>query len=193
MKPLPPWEVVEEEPLHDCAVFQVWRTRVRSPHSGGLHPIFRLAAPDWVNVVPLTDAGEVVLVRQFRHGSRRTTLEIPGGMVDPGESPEEAGRRELREETGYACTSLEAVGAVNPNPALFANAVHTFVARGAHRVGEPENQGAEHTVVVRVPEAALPGLLRAGEIDHALVVAALHFWRLADACAPVPNPETRGR
>ena len=181
MDELAPWEVVEEEELQDCAVFRVSRARVRSPHAGTLHSMFRLTAADWVNVVPLTGAGEVIMVRQFRHGSRRTTLEIPGGIVDPGESPEAAGRRELQEETGYACDRLEAVGAVNPNPALFTNRVHTYVAHGARRVGAPQNHGTEHTVVEAVPRAELPARVRAGEVDHALVIAALHFWLLSEA------------
>jgi 8-oxo-dGTP pyrophosphatase MutT (NUDIX family) len=180
----PPWEVIESEHLHDCRVFRLRRSLVRSPHSGQVHPFFQIDSGDWVNVVPLTAAGEIVMVRQFRHGSRRVTLEIPGGLVDPGEAPAEAARRELLEETGHRCAAIEPLGVLNPNPALFSNRLHTFVARGAERVAAPVNDGTEHTVVELVPRAEIPERLRAGEIDHALVVAGLHWWLLAEGEAP---------
>lgn len=176
-RPLP-WPLVASETLHDCAVFSVQRALVRSPRSGEAHPFFRIEADPWVNVVPRTADGRVVMVRQFRHGSRRVTLEIPGGVVDPGEAPEQAAARELLEETGYRAGRLRPLGTLNPNPALFGNAVHTFLAEDLVRVGEPSNPGHEETVVELVPEAELPARVRAGEVDHALVVAALHWWAL---------------
>jgi 8-oxo-dGTP pyrophosphatase MutT (NUDIX family) len=118
------------------------------------------------------------MVRQFRHGARRVTLEIPGGIVDPGEVPEEAAARELREETGYRAGRLRPLGVVNPNPALFGNTVHTFLAEDVERVDEVCNVGLEETVVELVPEVEIPDRLRAGEVDHALVIAALHWWEL---------------
>jgi 8-oxo-dGTP pyrophosphatase MutT (NUDIX family) len=143
-----------------------------------VHPFYRLDADAWVNVVPLTDDGQVVLVRQFRHGSDSLTLEIPGGIIDPGESPEEAGVRELLEETGYRPREVRPAGSLNPNPALFGNRVHTFVARGCHKVAEVRNEGSEETHVELVPLDSLRRLVREGEIDHALVVAALYRFEL---------------
>jgi 8-oxo-dGTP pyrophosphatase MutT (NUDIX family) len=176
-----PWTVVETRDVQDCDVFQVQRTLTRSPHGGEAVPFWRIEAADWVNVVPVTSAGEIVMVRQWRHGSRDVTLEIPGGIVDPGEAPAAAALRELREETGYAGGRLVAIGEVNPNPALFANRVHSYAAHGVERVGEVDNHGHEETVVELVPLADLDRRLRAGEIRHALVVAALHWFRLAEA------------
>jgi 8-oxo-dGTP pyrophosphatase MutT (NUDIX family) len=178
MRRPPPWPLLASETLHDCAVFTVERALVRSPRSGEAHPFFRIGADPWVNVVPRTADGLLVMVRQFRHGSRRVTLEIPGGIVDPGETPEEAGARELLEETGYRPARLRPLGAVNPNPALFGNVVHTFLAEDVERVGEVRNTGLEETWVELVPEAEIPERLRGGEIDHALVVAAFHWWAL---------------
>ena len=156
-------------------MFSVHADDARSPATGREHRFFRLAAGAWVNVVPLTRAGEIVLVRQYRHGARSLTWEIPGGMVDADESPVQAARRELREETGYGEGELVELGHVNPNPALFANRVHTYLARDVVRVGEPEADGTEDIEVAVVSRERLDALVATGQVDHALVIAAL-FW-----------------
>ena len=172
------WPEIEREPLADCRVFSVSRSRARSPHGGGEHDFYRIDASDWVNVVPLTPDGQVVMVRQYRHGSRAVTLEIPGGIVDPGETPAEAARRELLEETGYRAAGLEPTGGVNPNPALFGNRVHSFAAFDARPEREIRNGPTERTSVELLPLAGVDAALRAGRIDSALVVAAFHWLRL---------------
>ena len=157
---------------------------MESPLTGEPHPFYRIESPPWVNIVALTEAEELVLIRQFRHGSRVVTLEIPGGLVDPGETPEFAGGRELLEETGYRAGRLESLGSLNPNPALFANRVHMQVALDCVQEQEIQNTSTEHTMVELLPLAELPGVLREGGIDHALVVAALYafdLWRREQA------------
>ncbi|MCU0586279.1 MAG: NUDIX hydrolase [Desulfobacterales bacterium] len=82
-------------------------------------------------MIPLTPGREVVLIRQYRHGTREVTLEIPGGILEAGDTPSAAARRELGEETGYAAAEMISLGCVHPNPAFLENRCHTFLARNA--------------------------------------------------------------
>ncbi|HTO69331.1 MAG TPA: NUDIX hydrolase [Myxococcota bacterium] len=174
------WEEVERELLQDCRVFTVSRSTARSPSTGQPHPFYRIDSSDWVNIVALTRHDELVMVRQYRHGEARVTLEIPGGLVDAGESAAAAAARELLEETGYRAASVQRIGGVNPNPALFGNRTETFLARGVERVAEIQNGHTEETVVELVPRAELRARLRAGEITSALVIAALYWFELEE-------------
>ena len=178
MPVVPEWEELERELLQDCRVFTVSRTTARSPHTGEAHPFYRIDSADWVNVVALTPDDELVMVRQYRHGEGRVTLEIPGGLVDPGESHGQAAVRELLEETGYRARAVVRLGQVNPNPALFGNRTETWAALGAEQVAEIQNGHTEETVVELVPRRELHAALRAGRISSAIVVAALYWFEL---------------
>ena len=173
------WTVLASEKLQDCRVFEVYRTTARSPRSEASHSFFRIEADEWVNVVALTPEHEFVMVRQYRHGSDDVTLEIPGGIVDPGEEPSAAAARELLEETGYQGGDPVQIGPVNPNPALFGNGCHTFLIRDAVPVAEIRNDGeTEHTTVELLPRDELQDRLLAGAIGHALVMAGFYWFEL---------------
>ena len=186
-----PWTRLASEAIAHCRVFWVQRVRARSPRTGSEHDFFTIDASDWVNIVALTPDDCVVMVRQYRHGADRVTLETPGGMVDPGETPEQAAARELLEETGYAADEIVGLGCVNPNPALFSNRLHGFFASGARRVREVRNESTEETHVELVPIAKLREEVRAGRVDHALVIAVAYLWELASA--PVDSSPLRSR
>jgi 8-oxo-dGTP pyrophosphatase MutT (NUDIX family) len=170
------WRRLGAERMARCRVFDVDRVRFAPPDGRDAREYFLVEAPDWINVVPLTSDGRVVMIRQFRFGIDEVTLEIPGGMCDGTEPPLAAARRELREETGYDTDDFADLGWVHPNPAVQTNRCHTFLARNARRVGPPEPDDDEAFEVVMVPLGEIPALIKDGTITHALVVAA--FYKL---------------
>lgn len=169
-----PWERTASDVLHDYRIFRLRRDRCRSPRTGGEHDFYVLESPDWVNVVALTGADEVVLIRQYRFGVRAVTLEIPGGLGEPGEDPIEAARRELLEETGFSCTRIEPLGRTHPNPAIQGNWCHTALATGCRKVAVPALDEREDIEVELRPVLEVPQLIASGAISHALVVVAFH-------------------
>ena len=120
-------------------------------------------------VIPVTPGGQVVFVRQFRHGARRVVLEVPGGVMDGDEMPEETARRELLEETGFSAASVRRLGTMLPNPAIHSASCHVVLAEGCCRNAEPDLDPLENIDVLLRPRSDVPAMIRNGELCHALV------------------------
>lgn len=173
-KPQPWTRVAKGEPI-DFTILEVREDTVADPRDGKHHPRVILEAPDWVNIIPVTRSGEVVLIRQFRFGVWQDSLEIPGGMVDPGEDPQAAAVRELEEETGYVPAQVIPLGWVHPNPALQSNRCHSFLALDCEQRHEGALDEGEDITVELHPRAGVPQLILSGKISHSLVVAAFYM------------------
>ncbi len=183
--PPKPWNILFTEHRERLRIFGLRVDRAVSPRTGKAHDFYVLESGSWVNVIPITPAQEVVLIRQYRHGTREVTLEIPGGIVEPGDSPQEAARRELQEETGYEADEMVDLGFVHPNPAFLDNRCYTFIAKDARSAGAQTLDEKEDIEVLLKPLAEIPGLIREGAITHSLVVAA--FYRLFMDHVPPPR------
>ena len=138
-----------------------------------------ILSDDWVNVVPVTPEGKVVLIRQWRAGSDSIAIEVPGGIVDPGEDPQDSAARELEEETGYRCDTVVRTGRLRPNPAIQRNFLHTFIALGARPDGQPAQEEREDIGAFEATWDEVDAMIRSGAIDHALVIDSLEFARRA--------------
>ncbi|RLB42767.1 MAG: NUDIX hydrolase [Deltaproteobacteria bacterium] len=172
------WKVLHSKRDTSYRVFSIRTDTAQSPRNGSVYDFYILESNPWVNVIPITPEGNVVLVRQYRHGIRDLTVEIPGGLVDEGDTPEEAAWRELAEETGYSAEEMISLGAVHPNPAIQNNLCYTFLAKQAHKAGKQHQDTAEDIEVLTRPLSEIPKMIKDGEITHSLVIVAFYRYFL---------------
>lgn len=175
------WEKLGETTRVQTRILDLLSARFRHPVRAVERDFVVIGAPDWCNVLALTPAGHLVLVRQFRYGINEFSLEIPGGMIDAGEDPVNAAVRELREETGFVGMSARLIASVHPNPAIQNNRCHFVVVEGAEASAPVGWDHDEEIAVTTLPVDEVLALARSGGITHSLVVAALMqfepWWR----------------
>lgn len=138
--------------------------------AAGGEPHYSIRANDYVSVLAWTEAGRFILVRQFRPAVQATTLELPAGHVDPGETPESAALRELEEETGYRAASAEVIARLKPDTGRLGNHMWCVLASGLERVHPTGEPGIE---VVECDHGELVGHILAGRLDHAMQLGLL--------------------
>ena len=130
------WELVEEDYIIHLDWLRVKRKKYRLPHGDAVGDFFILEYTDWVNILPVTEKDEVVLIRQYRPGLNRVLWELPAGCAEGNESPLEAAKRELFEETGFRGTSWTQLGCFSPNPGTHNNLCYSYLACGVKRVSD---------------------------------------------------------
>lgn len=170
---LTPWHVLERKQLVQRSFITLWEERVRIGNGREIDDFCIIDSPDWAAVLCVTDAGHVVLVRQYRHGCRGESLELPAGALEPGELPLAAAQRELLEETGYAAERWEPLLRASIDPARQSGNAHFFCALGARRVAEPRLDGSEDLSALLVSPSELLGLVDSGQVFHGIHVAAI--------------------
>lgn len=183
------------ETIEENWLLRLVRERFRSRRSGKEHDFYVVELADAVHVIALTPDRRLVLVRQFRAGSGLDGYETPGGLVEPGEDPLEAGARELREETGYAGDPPVLVSQCWANPSLVTSRITTILIENARQVAEVAHDPGEELEVALVPFSAVPRWIREGRIGHALCVQGLLAWMVADlpnSPWPLARRERRG-
>jgi ADP-ribose pyrophosphatase len=167
------WERLHSEKLFETPYFALRSDRLRLPGGVIKDPYYVIERPDATIIFPLTRAGKVVLVRQYRPPLERMELGLPAGLVEEGEKPETAARRELLEETGYAGGEWEGLGTLASSPSLKDNWAYLFLARGVEKTSAPDPDEHELVETLRVPIGELSDLIRVGELVSSSGVAAI--------------------
>jgi ADP-ribose pyrophosphatase len=174
-----PWKKVSSKPLADYRIFKLRSDVLVSPRTGAEHEFFVIDCVNWVNIIAVTTDRRLVMIEQYRHGSGTVELEIPGGMMEASDaSPEVAGQRELREETGYVGENTRLIGKVFPNPAIMSNTCHTVMVENCECRHALQLDRGEDLETRLVPLADLPQLIASGAIHHSLVLVALYHYEL---------------
>jgi 8-oxo-dGTP pyrophosphatase MutT (NUDIX family) len=167
------WVLLGSSVVATTRIFKLLQDRWVSPRTGEEHTFSSIESADFVNVLGITTDDQLLMIRQFRFGTREFTLEVAGGMVEPGEDHALTAVRELREETGYVGKTCQYLGYCEPNPAIFNNRAHMYLIEGCERDGSQVLDPGEDIEVLPMPVEQVLSQWRAGEIKHALVSVAL--------------------
>ncbi len=173
MSPTRAWKDLEEETVFSVPFVSISRTRSVRDGDGKTARFYRLHFPDWANIFAITPEQEVVFVHQFRQGVMAHTLELPGGVMEPGEDPLEGARRELVEETGYTAGEWIDLGPVFPNPAIQDNRCRTFIAKDARRTHATAFDADEELELELIPLDRLVERTLRGQVTNAVIVAGI--------------------
>lgn len=173
------WKKTGSKPVGDFRIFKIRSDVFINPRTRQPHDFFVLDSVDWVNVIALTPARRLVMVRQFRAGSNTVELEIPGGMMDPHETdPVATAIRELREETGYEGENARVLGKIFSNPAILSNRTFTVLIENCRLKHAVDFDSGEDLATELVPEKMISRLVADGKVGHSLVAVALYHYDL---------------
>ena len=169
------WKVLDREYLIRRPWLTARRDKVELP-DGRVHPeYYVLEYPDWVNVIAITSSGEFVMVEQYRHGLGDVFLDLVAGVLEPGEQPLQAAKRELLEETGFAGGEWRLNTVISQNPASTNNLTYCFIAVGVEKVAEQHLDATEDIAVRLIPEQEVRRMLDSDELKQSLMAASL--WK----------------
>lgn len=169
------WHKLGTEVIHQDRWIHLRADTCRTPRGAVITPYYVLDYPDWVNALCLTTEGKVVLIEIYRHGIERSILELPGGIVEVGEDPEQTVRRELLEETGYVFAEAHHLHRISPNPSNHSNYCFGYLLLGGQLTSEPKPEAAEsiRTVILELQE--VERLLETNQIVQAMHCVTLMY------------------
>lgn len=175
-----PWITTGEREEYTTNIFKVLKRDMEIKSEDHKATFSVLECPDWINVIALTPEKQIVLVEQYRYGIEKPTLELAGGVCDPGEDPLETSKRELLEETGFSSEQWIYLGKVSSNPAMQSNYTHTYIARDCVKTSSQQLDGNERIHVHVMPIIDFLAMAGQGEIEHSLVMAAIGRFLLSE-------------
>ena len=174
------WKLLKVKTIFKSLPFNLLKKRYLNPTTKKKFAAYVLDAPDWANIVAINDKNEILLVRQFRFGTDKIEMEIPGGCLDKGEDPKKGAQRELREETGFhvELDNLTQIGVVDANPAIQNNRCYTFLAEKISSLGEQNLDPDEIIEFEFASQEKVRSYIRNGQITNTYIIAAFHWLAL---------------
>lgn len=170
------WQIVKSKYLIRNRWLTVRQDQVKLPSDVEIDDYYVLEYPDWVTIIALTDDGNYVMERQYRHGIGKTCYELCGGTVEKGEDFIETAKRELKEETGYEGGEWEFFSVTAPNPAAMTNLCYTFIARGVVKTSDQNLEMTEDIDVCELTEDELLEVMKSGIITQGDMLSPLWQW-----------------
>ena len=174
------WRKVKSEAGPELLLFNARYDFMENPRNHKIMKRIVLETRDWVNVVAITPEKKIVLVKQYRFGAGKITVEIPAGLIDQNESSRDSAIRELREETGYTTNNWQYLGYVEPNPAFLNNRCHHWLAMDVVKTTDTDLDDGEDIAVELYTYDELTDAIHIGEVNHVLALSALSriqsFW-----------------
>ena len=168
-----PWKTEKSRYLLKDRWLTVRADRCITSDGVEVDPYYVLEALDWVHILAMDSDKNILIVRQYRHAAGIITVEVPCGEIEPGESPVEAAKRELKEETGGAAERFEKLGSFYPNPARLNNRIHTFLAFDIKIIGKQALDETEQIEYEFVTIHKLLKMIETGEFSQGLHVASV--------------------
>lgn len=169
------WKTCSSDYIHKGPWATLRYDKCEMPDGRIVDEYYVLEYPNWVNAVAITEDNKILMVRQYRHAAAIVSLEIPGGVIDGDESPEQAMRRELLEETGYQFDEMELLGTVYANPSTADNHTYCFLAKGGKKIQEQSLDEHEELIVEEYTIAQVKQLLADNKIAQALHCTGLFY------------------
>jgi ADP-ribose pyrophosphatase len=162
------WKKLSSSYIHKGPWATLRTDKCEMPDGRIVPDYFVLEYPNWSNAVAITEEGKILMVRQYRHAAEIVSLELPGGVIEPGELPEVAIKRELLEETGYSFDQVEQIAVIYANPATGNNHTYCYIAKGGKKTQLQDLDAHEEIIVEEYTIAEIKQLLAENKIAQAL-------------------------
>lgn len=168
------WKLISSKYVYKDNWCVVRADKCELPDKKIVEPYYVFEFPNWANVVVVTEDEKILLVKQYRHALGAVTIELPGGIIEKNETPEQAVIRETREETGYEIKEIEFLYDVSPNPATNSNRAYFFLAKNAKPTTTTTFDFSEDLDILTLSKNEIKKLLIEHQMDHGVQLAALY-------------------
>lgn len=175
------WQLLKSEEGIEIPLFKIRYDFQKNKRNGKVIKALVLESQDSVNVIAVTPKQRILLVQQLRFGIQKETIELPGGLVDTGESHKQAAVRELQEETGFTSENWKYLGAVQSNPVFMNSKIHHWLALDVKQTAEIELDDGEAIDLLEIPIPKVQQLVQKEKIQHPHTLSALarvmNLWK----------------